>query len=452
MDSAPQAIVQWRSVGGKQLIPEGLVPVLFLAAALWGAWFTWNGLRPMRGGRRRSLISFFAGWLTVELALHHLVWQAALVAVFVWAGALRAWPGWVGLAVTAASWAGLWRCWGGARAAEAVVEDALVEALGERYRDDIPSAVQERFAPGVVWRQLALPFPMRHPEVERIRNIVYAETGGVRLRLDVYRRRDRPAGCPTLLQIHGGAWILGSKNEQGIPLMLHLAAQGWVCVSADYRLSPRATFPDHLVDCKRALAWIRAHGAEHGADPGFVVVTGGSAGGHLAALVGLTANQPEYQPGFEAADTSVAACVAFYGVYDFADRDGIWPHTGLSRLLERHVLKQTRAAAPEAYERASPVACIRPDAPPFFVIHGTHDTLVPVESARRFVAAFRARAGSPCVYAEIPGAQHAFEIFPSLRSTFVIHGVERFLAWVYARHAAAVPEAVRAAGVRRAGA
>src|SRR5437667_270151 len=125
------------------------------------------------------------------------------------------------------------------------------------------------------------------------------------------------SGCPTLLQIHGGAWILGSKNEQGIPLMRHLASRGWVCVSANYRLSPRATFPDHLIDCKRAVGWIRQHGADYGANTDFLVVTGGSAGGHLAALVALTANEPEYQPGFESADTSVSGCVAFHGVERF---------------------------------------------------------------------------------------------------------------------------------------
>lgn len=86
---------------------------------------------------------------------------------------------------------------------------------------------------------------MRHPLVERVLDITYAKVGRVDLKLDVYRQRTHPTGCPTLLQIHGGAWIIGSKNEQGIPLMLHMAARGWVCVSANYRLSPRATFPDH---------------------------------------------------------------------------------------------------------------------------------------------------------------------------------------------------------------
>ena len=418
-----------------------LVAWLFLGASLWGAWFTYNTYRPM-GGARRSVVSFFAGWLTTELALHHILWQLAMTAVFVWAGALRAWPGIVGLAITLASWAGLACCLAVAARSEAVVEDALVAGLGADYRAQVQPATAERFAPGVDWRQLLVPFPVRHPEVERVRDLVYARAGGIDLKLDVYRNRARPTGCPTLLQVHGGAWILGSKNEQGIPLMTQMASRGWVCVSANYRLSPRATFPDHLVDLKSALRWIREHGPEYGADPDFVVVTGGSAGGHLAALVALTANDPAYQPGFESVDTSVAGCVAFYGVYDFTDRHGVWGHPGLHRLLERQVMKAPLASARDAWERASPIACVRPGVPPFFVIHGTHDTMVPVGEARHFCEVLRRVGGAPVVYAEIPGAQHAFEIFPSLRSTFVIHGVERFLAWLYSRHQAArVPRA-----------
>jgi len=404
---------------------------LFLVASIVGAWFTFNAHRPMPRRRHRAVLSFFAGWLTAELAIHHVVWQAVMTAVFVRAGALRAWPGVVGLGIMLGSWVGLARCYGAAWGAERIVEEALGEGLGDEYRERILPEVSAKFAPAIDWGQLVIPFRRSHPEVERVRNITYASVAGRDLKLDVYRPRSRPSGCPTLLQIHGGAWIFGSKNEQGIPLMLHLAARGWVCVSANYRLSPRATFPDHLVDLKRALRWIREHGSEYGANPDFVIVTGGSAGGHLAALVALTPNAPEYQPGFEHVDTSVRGCVAFYGVYDFTDRHQVWPHDGLFRLLERRVMKAPRAEAVEAYEKASPISRIDRDAPPFFVIHGQIDTMVPVEEARHFCRVFRERAEAPLVYAEVPGAQHAFEIFPSVRTSFVIHGVERFLAVLY---------------------
>src|SRR5262245_17074589 len=407
---------------------------LFLAASLVGAWFTFNALRPMPRQRHRAVISFFAGWLTAELAIHHIAWQAIVTAVFVWAGALHTWPGVVGLGITLASWIGLARCYRAAWSAERIVEEALRKGLGEGYRDRILPEVSARFAPAIDWGELAVPFRRSHPEVERVRNITYARVGRHDLKLDVYRHRSRPSGCPTLLQIHGGAWILGSKNEQGIPLMRHLATRGWVCVSANYRLSPRATFPDHLVELKRAIRWIREHGGEYGANPDFLVVTGGSAGGHLAALVALTQNAPEYQPGFEQVDTSVRGCVAFYGVYDFTDQHGHYRNPGLAKLLQRYVMKEPLVSGRPAFERASPMSRVHADAPPFFVIHGDRDTLVPVAEARRFTEMLRSGLRVPVVYAEIPGAQHAFEIFPSLRTTFVVHGVERYLAWLYSAY------------------
>ena len=418
---------------------------LFLAAALWGAWFTWNAYRPIYRPAGLATLSFFAGWLTSELALHHILWQLAATVLFVWAGALAAWPGWLALGIVVVSWIGLARAFVNARTAERVIEAALERGLGANYRERVLPGVQERLAPEIDWRRILLPFPMSHPEVERVRDIEYWREGGRPIRLDVYRRRDRPANCPTILQIHGGAWILGSKNEQGIPLMLELASRGWVCINANYRLSPRATFPDPLVDLKRAIAWIRTHGPEYGANPDFLVVTGGSAGGHLASLVALTANCPEYQPGFEHVDTSVRACVPFYGVYDFTDRHGHYRNPGLLRLLERRVIKQRFAESPDAFHRASPMSCVTASAPPFFVIHGDRDTLVPVAEARRFVETLTG-AGVPVVYAEVPGAQHAFEIFPSLRTTFVVHGVERFLGYIYGEWAAANRTAEAATG------
>jgi acetyl esterase/lipase len=106
---------------------------------------------------------------------------------------------------------------------------------------------------------------------------------------------------PVMVYIHGGAWVMGEKREQGKPMMYELVARGWVCVAINYRLSPRATWPAHIVDAKKAVAWVKAHIAEYGGDPSFVAVSGGSAGGHLCALLALTPGDPAFQPGFEEA-------------------------------------------------------------------------------------------------------------------------------------------------------
>jgi len=106
---------------------------------------------------------------------------------------------------------------------------------------------------------------------------------------------------------HGGGFRIGHKRKQAKPLINELAARGWVCVSANYRLEPVHQFPAAHVDAKRVVAWVRAHAADFGGDPQTIIVSGSSAGGHLASMIGLTPNDPAFQPGFELADTSVAA-------------------------------------------------------------------------------------------------------------------------------------------------
>jgi acetyl esterase/lipase len=209
-----------------------------------------------------------------------------------------------------------------------------------------------------------------------------------------------------------------------------------VCVSVNYRLGPRATWPDMIVDVKRAVAWVKEHIAEYGGDPEFVAITGGSAGGHLTALHALTAPDRRWQPGFEDVDTTVAAAVPLYGVYDWTDP----ADAGLVRLVEERVVKRTLAEAPEEFRNASPRHAITPDAPPFFVLHGDHDSLVSVRGARRFVGELRAASTSPVAYAEIPGAQHAFEIFGTRRAHAAAEAIERFLGIVYAGSEERVPD------------
>ncbi|MDX6265406.1 MAG: hypothetical protein QOD70_146, partial [Frankiales bacterium] len=187
----------------------------------------------------------------------------------------------------------------------------------------------------------------------------------------------------------------------------------------------------HLVDVKRALAWVREHGEDYGADPGFLVLTGGSAGGHLTALCALTQNDPMWQPGFEDADTSVTACVPYYGVYDLNGETGTTAATVREkRLLARMVMK-TRDR--EVFRLASPLSHIGGDAPPFFVVHGRNDTLVPVEEARLFVERLRAASSNPVLYLELPGTEHAFDVFPSIRSDHVVRAVGRFCELVRVR-------------------
>ena len=406
-------------------------PELYLAVSVVGIVFTMTAL--IRARQISAFVApwFFASWITSELALYHVAWQAAATLVFAVAGAFGAWQGWLGLGLTLLSWAGLAVAWRQSHEAAAVFETALVSALGGHHRDDIPEERKKKLREHVPRGHLLRPFSFKRPAVERIRNIPYADAGKRNL-LDIYKPVEPGSGRPVLLQIHGGGWVIGQKDQQGLPLMNHLAEHGWVCVAVNYRLSPSARFPEHLIDIKRAMAWIRAHIAEHGGDPNWVAVTGGSAGGHLSALMALTAGDPELQPGFEEVDTSVAACVPFYGIYDFLDREGVRGRAQMRGFLERMVMPSSPEEDPKLWEKASPVALVRPDAPPFFVIHGTHDSLAFVEDARLFVEKLSGVSRRPVAYAEIPGAQHAFDLFHSTRSARAVNAVARFLEHAHA--------------------
>lgn len=395
-----------------------------------GAALTLNALRPVPGTNALSVPSFFGAWLTVELAPHALAVTVAGTSLHVARRGVRSRGDAAAVALNALSAAGLVAIIRESRRSGQVIDEALTEALGADFLEDGPDLATP-------WRQVARPFRIAHPEVEVVRDVQY-HGDGYRHRLDIYRPRDSGTGRPVLLQIHGGAWTIGRKDQQGIPLMMHLASLGWVCVAPNYRLSPKVAWPEHLIDVKRALAWTRGNIDTYGGDPSFVAATGGSAGGHLAAMLALTPNDPRYQPGFTDADTSVQACVPNYGVYDFANslqtRQG---QLRTDRLLRSIVMKRDPVVDRQIYEEASPLLLVRPDAPPFFVLHGRNDSLAPVTEARAFAEKLRANSTSPVVYAELSGTQHAFDIFHSIRSLHVVRGVERFLRHTHQEWASA---------------
>jgi acetyl esterase/lipase len=402
----------------------------FLKRQLVQLGFTANALRPVPGGPA-SVPAFFSGWLAGELAPHLAAVTAVDAAVHTARHGVRRRSDALALSAAAANLAGYAALIGRGRRAAGEIEDALVEALGSNYRsailrDPLPDDVSAPLS------SLAMPFRMRDVRVTRTSGLAYAP-GGRRFHMDVVHPTETPpGGAPMLLHVHGGGWVIGAKQQQGIPLMVHMAARGWVCFDVNYPLSPRARWPEHLVALKRALCWIREHADDYGADPDFLAVTGGSAGGHLAAMVALTGNDPSLQPGFEDANTSVQACVPFYGLYDFTDESGTKHARQRLGALIRPLVMARNATYPEDYRAASPLYRVNPEAPPFLVLHGRNDTLVPVADARAFVAALRDVAKNPVAYAELAGAQHAFDVFTSVRSAGVVRGVARFLEWCHA--------------------
>ena len=318
----------------------------------------------------------------------------------------------------------------------ATLQEGITRALGGDFLDGVSPERRSRLRTQVSFDDYRFPFKFAHPDVEVIRHLSYRDNIGERNQLDIYRPRQIPeGGCPVLLQIHGGAWVVGDKGHQALPLMSLLASRGWICVAVNYRLSPSVSFPAHIEDCKAALAWVRECGKEYGMNPDFVAVTGGSAGGHLAALMGVTANNKQLQPGFEDADTSVQACLPMYGVYDMIGRYGQHPNRELAiDFIAGKVIHTRLEDNPELWDLASPIAQIHPDAPPFLIMHGERDSLAPVSEALMFTEKLRAVANNPVVYIELEGTDHAWELFHSPRTEYTINIMHQFLEWAYARH------------------
>ena len=234
--------------------------------------------------------------------------------------------------------------------------------------------------------------------------------------LDVWRRKDLTGPAPVMVFVPGGAWVHGSRMLQGYALLGHLAEQGWVCLSIDYRVAPHHRWPRHVTDVKAAIAWARANVDRFGGDREFVAIAGCSAGGHLAALAGLTHDDPDYHVDLPPdADTSVDAVVGIYGRYDWEDRSTPERERFMD-FLERVVVRKRFSRHPEVFRKASPIARVRPDAPPFLVVHGTADTVIPVAQARTFVERLRATSRSTVGYLELPGAHHGFDMTDGCRT------------------------------------
>lgn len=391
-----------------------------LLAILGSAWaaLTYNVYRPFRPTVTLGTIAFFAGWLTGELAVHHVVLQMLALAWLAANDALATPLGWMGALFTVGSAGALLRYHELGHHVHDVGHGLLSEIDAEHRPDT------ERVGVGSVVR----PFNMRDGGVHVERALEVARVGASVLHADVFCRSDRPANAPVLVYVHGGAWTIGYKQYQGLPLLNALAKAGWVCMSVSYRLSPLATFPDHIQDVYRGVHWAKQNASRWGGDPSFVAICGNSAGGHLAALAALAHDVPALRPPeLPGADLHTDACVGIYGVYDFTNRHGHWPGGGMGGFVEKLVMKKTQSEDPEAFRLASPIDHVRKDAPPFLLIHGDRDTLVPVAESRRFAQTLRDASDAPVLYAEVKGAQHAFDIFHSVRGRYAVRTIVAFL-------------------------
>jgi len=243
------------------------------------------------------------------------------------------------------------------------------------------------------------------PEGARMQlNIAYVPNGGERQTLDLYR----PAtgtNWPLIVWIHGGAWLEGSKEK---PPGLGFLRHGFALASINYRLSQDAIFPAQLIDCKAAIRWLRAHAPENGINPGRIGVWGASAGGHLVALLGTTGDVKEFDTGENPGVSSrVQAVCDWFGPTDFtqitndpAELKHDTPDSPEARLIGGPVGQNIEKA-----QRANPIHYITRDDPPFLIMHGDKDTVVPLEQSQLLADALQ-KAGVPVTFHVVPGGGH----------------------------------------------
>ena len=374
-----------------------LVPVVPTALAL----------APIRRSWTWGQISWRLGFQVSELPALVAVWPLGATALAGIEGDLATPGGLVGLGIAILELAALALLFRRSLRARPAVAAALRAGLANETRSlparDLTSQVLHR--PSA--RSVFTPLAVRRRDVVRARNLAYGPARPEQL-LDVYRSRSRRGVGFCLVYFHGGGYRTGRKSREARALIYRLASQGWLCVSANYRLPRHSPYPAALIDAKAVIAWVREHATDYGGDPATVFLAGSSAGAHLAAMAALTADDPSLQPGFEAADTSVAGAICLYGFYGTPTWIDVEP------------------GAP-----TSPLEQISNSVPPLFIAHGELDSFVPVTGARHFVHRLRATATAPVVYAELPGAQHTFDLYHSIRFESVIDGIEAFTAEVH---------------------
>lgn len=392
-----------------------------LVFAVLGALLVVNAARPLTGPIM-LLPSWLLAFLTTDLAFFHIGLQVIVAAAFIWGGALETLPGKLALVLMLASTVWLIVLWLPSLHAARVTRNTA-----EQLELDATPAVPR----GLLWK----PFARSHQGVQVTRGIEFFRAAGRVLELDVYRPETNAEGRPALVYLHGGGWVMGDKRDQGLPLCNHLATLGWVCVNANYRLSPAATHPDQVVDAKAAIAWLRANAEEYGVDPGFVAIAGGSAGGHIAAMTALTPGERILQPGFEDDDSSIQAAVTFYGVYDLTNRLGSHNPEFLTDYIGPLVVKAFPETELERFQAASPLDQVDKVTMPWLILQGDRDTLTPVADARAFAEQLASASKHPVGYAEFPGAQHAFDIYYSHRAIAAVELASRFLVTSHRRAA-----------------
>jgi acetyl esterase/lipase len=258
-----------------------------------------------------------------------------------------------------------------------------------------------------------------------VRDVEFARLGEASLRLDLYLPQAKVAHG-LIVWVHGGAWRAGSRGSVDLADM---TSRGWAVASVDYRLTPVAKFPAQVHDIKAAIRYLRAHAGQHGYPASPFVIAGSSAGGHLAALVGVSNGQAELEGSVgneRRVSSNVQAIVSLYGASNLTSILGQSTPHGLSvRVPALDLLLGGQPAAMPALARlASPVFHVGPSDPPLLMLHGDQDQQMPINQSHELEGAYT-RLGLPVRLVVVHGSGHGGPAFTTPETLDLIDGFLR---------------------------
>ena len=264
--------------------------------------------------------------------------------------------------------------------------------------------------------------------IKVLQDVPYVQSGGASQQLDLYLPATPSGRRPLIILIHGGGWNAGDKRDFGGQCR-EFVRRGYAAASLNYRLSREAIWPAQIEDCKAAVRWLRAHADADGLDPRRFVAGGHSAGGHLAAVLGVTGDVKKFDVGENLRESSrVQAVLWFAGVADFLTRvqtpgyeSEQAPGSGQSLLIGGAVLQN-----PDKAREASPITYVSRRSAPFILFHGDSDKTVPYAQAVEMDAALR-RDGVYCELRPLKGADHGG---PGYFTPAMFDQIDAFLARV----------------------
>lgn len=394
--------------------------LVFAVLAGWSCFLSLLLFLPPRGYGVLQLPYFILTFMWGELALYNILLQALSLLFWIWLDAIEGLAGVLGMALLSISWLALYVHHRIGHHTPALLEAALKEGLG------CDSVAPIRRLGGFGWMR---PFVLRDRRCSMLTDIPYSGDYPEN-KLDIYLPEAAEGPYPVLLYVHGGAFFMGDKRQQGRLLYQHAVDAGWAVVSINYRLGPDHRMPAMIVDTKRAVAWLHQHGEEYGLNSTMIVSAGESAGGFLSLMLACTPGDPFFQPGFEDVDTRLQGCISLYAPNDLLGEHGCFDAETYQEFNLKHVMPVAAGEDPELWRRCSPMYRLSPDMPPVFVLGGTHDPLASLEETLQLSSALQSISRSAVVSAIYPNTTHAFDQTRSSRSIPTMQALLQFMNWV----------------------